>query len=126
MDYSIVLCVILVTCYIDTQKENKVLREENDALKAEILALRAEKKLRQAEDSDFKKISDGKRCCMLCLADSLSTGYVELICMQVMMLLQGGVLPSKVTRHNIWNGSPMVLGCTFPSMCSLLMSPKAR
>lgn len=113
--------------YIDTQKEIKVLREENGALKAEILALRAEKKLRQAEDSDLKKISDGEDCCMLCLADSLSTSYVvELICMQVMTSLQGGVLSSKVTRHNIWNGRAMVLGCIFPRMCSLLMSPKAR
>ena len=112
--------------YIDTQKENKVLREENDALKAEILALRAKKKLRQAEDSDLRKICDGKHCCMLCLADCLSTGCdVELICMQVMML-QGGVLPSKVIRHNIWNGRAMVLGCIFLRMCSLLMSPKAR
>ena len=74
MDCSIVLCFILFYVYIDTQKEIKVLREENDVLKAEILALRAEKKLRQAEDSDLRKIFDGKHCCMLCLADSLSTG----------------------------------------------------
>ena len=113
--------------YIDTQTENKVLRDENDALKAEILTLRAKEKLRQAEESDLKQISDGEHCCMLCLADSLSTGCdVELICMQVMMSLQGGVLPSKVTRHNIWNGRAMVLGCTFQRVCSLLMSPKAR
>ena len=65
---------ILLHVYIDTQKENKVLREENDALKAEIRALRAEKKLRQAEESDLLNISDGKRCCMLCLSDNLSTG----------------------------------------------------
>ena len=69
-----VVSFILVHVCIDTQKEDKDLREENDALKAEILALKAEKKLRQAEESDLLNISDGKRCCMLCLSDNLSTG----------------------------------------------------
>jgi len=122
-----VVSFMLVHVCIDVLKEDEDLREENDALKAANLTLRAEKKLRQAAESDLIKISDGKCCYMLCLADGLSTGYVvELICMQVMMSLQGGVLPSKVTRHNIWNGRATVLGCTFPRVCSFLMNPKAK
>lgn len=117
--------------YIDAQEEDEIqnLKDEIDVLKTEIHAFRAEKKLRQGkqpEGSDLEKISDGKCCCMLSSTD-LSAGYdVELTYLQVMISLQGGVLPSKVTSHKIWNGRAMVLGCIFLRMCSLLMSPKAR
>jgi len=117
--------------YVDAQEEDEIqnLKDEIDVLKTEIHALRAEKKLRQgkqSEGSDQEKISDGKSCCMLSSTDLSAGNDVELTYLQVMTSLQGGVLPSKVTRHNIWNGSATVLGCIFPRMCSLLMSPKAR
>jgi len=117
--------------YIDAQEEDEIqnLKDEIDVLKTENHALRAEKKLRQGKQPEgrgLEKISNGKYCCMLSSTD-LSTGYdVELTYLQVMTSLQGGVLPSKVTRHNIWNGSATVLGWTFQRVCSLLISPKAR